>query len=84
MNVSAVWDPQNATQLAFDVKKLMLSVTVPKDAPDKIQVVFVAQDEIKGSSSRRQIIIDITEGGGDRNGRASFVSAELFSNILRC
>ena len=46
MNVSAVWDPQNATWLSFDEKKV-LSETVPKDALDKIQVVFTAQDKIK-------------------------------------
>ena len=42
MNVGAVWDPQNATWLAFDEKKVMFSGTVSKDAPDKIQVVFMA------------------------------------------
>ena len=68
MNVGAVWDLQNTTWLAFAEKKLMLSGTVPKDVPDKTQVVFTAQDEIKGTASRTQMSIDLTRGGGDRNG----------------
>ena len=64
-----MWDPQNAAWLAFDEKKLMLSGTVPKDAPDKIQVVFTAQDELKGTTSRTQMSIDVTRGGGDGDGR---------------
>ena len=67
MSVSAVWDPQNATWLAFDEKKLMLSGTVPKDAPDKIQVLFTAQ-HVKQTTSRTQMSIDVTRWGGDRNG----------------
>ena len=42
-----MWDPQNAMWLAFDEKKLMLSGTIPKDGPEKIQIIFAAQDEIK-------------------------------------
>ena len=43
----------------------MRSGTVPKDAPDTIQVVFTAQDEIKVTTSRTQM----TRGGGDRDVR---------------
>ena len=64
-----MWDPQNVTWLAFDEKKLILSGTVPKDAPDKIHVAFTALDEIKETTSRTQMSIDVTRGGGDGNGR---------------
>ena len=39
----------------FDKKKLMLSGTVPNDAPDKILVVFTMQDEIKGTTGCTQM-----------------------------
>ncbi|KAF8507707.1 hypothetical protein JB92DRAFT_2958450 [Gautieria morchelliformis] len=65
VNVSATWNPQNATWLTFDNITLVLSGTVPQNAPQKIEVMFMAQDETKGTVSRTQMRIDVAQGGGD-------------------
>jgi hypothetical protein len=69
VNVSAAWDPQNTTWLSFDEAELVLRGTVPQNAPDTVQVIFTAIDEIKRTTSRTQMRIDVEGGGGDGTGR---------------
>jgi hypothetical protein len=69
VNFSATWNPQNVTWLTFDNRALMLSGTVPQNAPQNIEVMFMARDEAQGTASRTQMRIDVAQGSEDGNGR---------------